>query len=98
VVIGELLGWGEVIYILSMPKGFSSVILSLMRMGTLHCEPLRHGTRMRWSWDVELCGAFRLLSLRFSRIGQHEEAMIWAGLKQVLEHQGRAFARAEDGV
>ncbi len=72
-------------------------------------EPVPAGTRMRWSWHVEPRGLFKLLTPIVARIGQRQEAAIWANLKQCLERprphhrssreQPRAvFCRQQDGV
>jgi hypothetical protein len=55
--------------------------------GMLTFDPVPGGTRMRWSWEVDLRGVFKLLTPLFGRVGQREEATIWAGLKQLLERQ-----------
>jgi hypothetical protein len=55
--------------------------------GTLTFDPVPGGTRMRWSWQLEPLGIFRLLTPLIGRLGQRQEATIWAGLKQLLERQ-----------
>jgi hypothetical protein len=41
---------------------------------------------MRWSGDVHLKGAFRLLRPFITRAGIRQEQRIWQNLKQLLEH------------
>lgn len=62
--------------------------------GTLSFEPVPGGTRMRWSWRLEPCGVFKLLTPLVERIGQRQEARIWTSLKQLLERQETALAHA----
>jgi hypothetical protein len=50
------------------------------------------GTRMRWSWNMRLRGAMRILSPVVRAIGPRWEHRNWAGLKQLME--GRREARA----
>ena len=42
---------------------------------------------MRWSWQLEPRGVFTLLIPLIGRVGQRQEATIWASLKQLLEAQ-----------
>jgi hypothetical protein len=62
--------------------------------GTLTFDAVPGGTRMRWSWQLEPCGVFRLLTPLIGRMGQRREATIWAGLKQLLERQETPLAHA----
>jgi hypothetical protein len=52
---------------------------------------------MRWSWQLEPCGVFRLLTLLIGWMGRRQEATIWAGLKQLLERQETAVPSLLDG-
>ncbi len=54
-------------------------------LGSLTFEPHESGTRMRWSWDIEPRGGFKLLAPIVARIGERQEAAIWASLKRYLE-------------
>ncbi len=64
--------------------------------GTMTFEPVSAGTRMRWSWDVEPKGFFRLLAPLVARMGRHQEEVIWANLKRFLESRsGRAQSRSD---
>jgi len=56
--------------------------------GTLTFEPVRGGTRMRWSWDVRPVGLLRLMSPIVGAIGRRQEQRVWGGLKRLLEAQG----------
>jgi hypothetical protein len=62
--------------------------------GTLTFDPVPEGTRMRWSWHMEPCGAFKVLTPLVARIGQRQEARIWASLKQLLERRETPLAHA----
>lgn len=53
--------------------------------GTLTFAPVDGGTRMRWSWDMRLRGAMRVLSPLLRAIGPRWEYRNWAGLKKYLE-------------
>ena len=52
---------------------------------TLTFEPAASGTRMRWSGQVRLKKAFKLLGPLIAWRGRHQEQRIWASLKQHLE-------------
>jgi hypothetical protein len=66
----------------------SATHLSTMEIrGTLAFDPVPEGTRMRWSWDVEPRGIFKLMTPLVARVGRRQEATIWAGLKRYLEEQ-----------
>jgi uncharacterized protein YndB with AHSA1/START domain len=54
--------------------------------GAVTFEPGPGGTRMRWSWELQPKGVFRLLGPVIARIGRQQEAQIWAGLKQYMEN------------
>lgn len=53
--------------------------------GTLTFDPVPEGTSMRWSWNLQPDGFFRLLSPLVALIGRRQEQSIWAGLKHHLE-------------
>ena len=55
--------------------------------GTLTFTQVEGGTRMRWSWDMRLRGAIRVLSPLLSAIGPRWEYRNWAGLKQFMENR-----------
>lgn len=55
--------------------------------GTLTFAPVEDGTRMRWSWDMRLRGAARVLSPLLRAIGPRWEYRNWAGLKQFMENR-----------
>ena len=58
--------------------------------GAVTFEPGPGGTRMRWSWELQPKGVFRLLGPVIARIGRRQEAQIWAGLKQYMESTAAA--------
>ena len=64
--------------------------------GSLTFDPMPGGTRMRWSWEIQLRGAFRLMGPLAMIIGRRQERAIWAGLKRVLEEQPTAANIARD--
>ena len=55
--------------------------------GTLTFAQVEGGTRLRWSWDMRLRGAMRVLSPLLSAIGPRWEYRNWAGLKQFMENR-----------
>jgi hypothetical protein len=55
--------------------------------GTLTFEPAPEGTLMRWLWEVEPRGVFKLMGPLIARMGQRQEETIWASLKRYLEGQ-----------
>jgi hypothetical protein len=55
--------------------------------GTLIFAQVEGGTRMRWSWDMRLRGARRVLSPLLSAIGPRWEYRNWAGLKKFMENR-----------
>jgi len=57
--------------------------------GTLTFAPADGGTRMRWSWDMRLLGAARVLSPVLRAIGPRWEHRNWVGLKQFMENGPR---------
>lgn len=52
--------------------------------GALTFDPVPEGTRMRWSWEVQPHGVFKVLMPVITLMGRREEA-VWAGLKRFLE-------------
>lgn len=57
--------------------------------GDLAFEPDPSGTRMRWRWDLESHGMSQVLGPLVRIIGERQERTIWAGLKRLLEAEGR---------
>jgi|SRR5579875_1982934 len=55
--------------------------------GALTFERVPEGTRMRWSWELEPWGFFRLLAPLVNQIGVRQEHRIWSSLKLLLESQ-----------
>ena len=53
--------------------------------GAVTFEPDPGGTRMRWSWELQPKGVFRLMGPVIARIGRQQEAEIWASLKRYME-------------
>jgi hypothetical protein len=53
--------------------------------GALTFDPVAGGTRMRWSWELQLRGVLRLVSPLVARIGRGQERRIWTDLKGLLE-------------
>jgi uncharacterized protein YndB with AHSA1/START domain len=60
--------------------------------GTLTFDQADGGTRMRWSWDMKLRGAVRVLSPVVRAIGPRWEHRNWAGLKHYMESGREAQA------
>ena len=54
--------------------------------GTLTFDPVPEGTLMRWFWELEPHGVFKLATPLLPRMGRRQEQAIWAGLKRLLEH------------
>ena len=48
-------------------------------------EPVREGTRMRWSGEIEPHGMLKLMGPLVAWLGRRQELRIWTGLKGVLE-------------
>ena len=66
----------------------SSTHLSAMDIrGTLTFDPVAEGTRMRWWWELEPRGVFKLMTPMVARMGRSQEETIWANLKDYLEGQ-----------
>jgi hypothetical protein len=53
--------------------------------GTLTFTQADGGRRLRWSWEMRLRGALRVLSPLMRAIGPRWEYRNWAGLKQFME-------------
>ncbi len=69
----------------------SSTHLSAMEIrGGQSFEPVPEGIRMRWSWELEPHGLFKLLTPLIARIGRRQEETTWASLRQLLEAQATA--------
>jgi hypothetical protein len=54
--------------------------------GAVTFAPDPAGTRMRWSWELQPKGVFKLLTPVIGRMGRRQEERIWAGLKRYLEN------------
>ena len=66
----------------------SSTHLSAMEIdGTLTFDAVPGGTRMRWSWELETRGLFKLMAPIVARMGRRQEKTIWTNLKHLLEEQ-----------
>ena len=52
---------------------------------TLTFEPVREGTRMRWSGEIEPHGMLKLMGPLVAWMGRRQELRIWTGLKGLLE-------------
>ena len=73
----------------------SSTHMSAMDIrGTLTFEPVPEGTLMRWLWEMEPRGIFKLMAPMIARMGQRQEETIWAGLKRFLEEQETSLSHA----
>jgi uncharacterized protein YndB with AHSA1/START domain len=55
---------------------------------TLTFEPVREGTRMRWSGEIEPHGMLKLMGPIVAWMGRRQEVRIWTGLKGLLEGNG----------
>jgi hypothetical protein len=66
----------------------SSTHMSAMDVrGSLTFDPVPEGTRMRWSWELEPRGLFKLMTPVVARTGRRQEQAIWASLKRFLDAQ-----------
>ena len=52
---------------------------------TLTFAPVREGTRMRWSGEIEPHGMLKLIGPLVAWMGRRQELRIWTGLKALLE-------------
>lgn len=57
--------------------------------GTLRLTPVHGGTSLRWSWDLRLRGAMRILSPLVGVLGPRWERRNWVGLKEFMESGSR---------
>jgi hypothetical protein len=53
--------------------------------GTLLFEAQGQSTRMKWLWNIEPRGFYKLLGPIVRRFGERQELAIWTGLKKVME-------------
>jgi uncharacterized membrane protein len=53
--------------------------------GTLLFEPQGQNTKMKWLWNIEPRGFYKLLGPIVRRMGERQELAIWTGLKKVME-------------
>ena len=53
--------------------------------GVLTFESIPGATRMRWFWDLEPRGFYKMLGPLIRRIGERQELRIWSELKTVME-------------
>ena len=68
------------------PKLFTTTAMGQANIGyLLRFGPAAAGTRMRWSGQARLKGAYRLLGPVITWLGIRQERRIWASLKQHLE-------------
>jgi Polyketide cyclase / dehydrase and lipid transport len=65
--------------------GSRSRTWAMLSEGELTFEPEGSGTRMRWSWDVQVRGPLRLADALVARMGDRQERRIWENLKALLE-------------
>jgi hypothetical protein len=66
----------------------STQLASMEIPGALVFDPVPGGTRMRWAWDVEPSGVFRLMRPLVAWMGRRQEQTIWSNLKRLLEAGG----------
>ncbi len=52
---------------------------------TLTFKPVREGTRMRWSGEIQPHGMVKLMGPLVAWLGRRQELRIWTGLKGLLE-------------
>jgi uncharacterized protein YndB with AHSA1/START domain len=65
----------------------STHMSSMDTQGDLTFDPVPGGTLMRWSWEVEPRGVFRVMMPLVARMGRRQEQRIWTSLKHLLEGQ-----------
>ena len=53
--------------------------------GGLRLERQGRGTRMSWSWRLDLSGPLRVLGPVVAAVGNRRERAVWAGLRRALE-------------
>ena len=61
--------------------------LAMLTEGELTFEPEGSGTRMRWSWDVQVRGPLRLADPFIALLGDRQERRNWRSLKAILEEE-----------
>ena len=72
----------------------SSTSLAMMNVhGALTFDPVRDGTLMHWSWDLEPHGLLKLVTPLIVLQGRRQEKEVWTGLKRLLE-TGLAIRRS----
>jgi carbon monoxide dehydrogenase subunit G len=86
IVMGRPLGIAIQYTACERPRRLASIQMAATEIqGTLSFDPVAGGTRMRWSWDMQLRGLFRLLTPVIASTGRRQERATWAGLKQFME-------------
>jgi hypothetical protein len=65
----------------------STHMSSMDTQGGLTFDSVPGGTLMRWSWEVEPRGVFRVMMPLVARMGRRQEQRIWTSLKHLLEGQ-----------
>jgi carbon monoxide dehydrogenase subunit G len=71
--------------------GSISAVGQMRTTGGLSLEPADVGTRLSWSWTIELHGLMRLAAPLVSWMGRRQERAIWGRLKAVLESSEQPF-------
>ena len=66
---------------------------AMLTEGELTFEPDGSGTRMRWSWDVQVRGPLRVADALVARLGDRQERRIWENLKTLLEEDEPGAAK-----
>jgi len=69
----------------SLPQGGKG--RSLLTAGSLTFDRVAEGTRMRWSWQVEVPATMKPLAPLVAWMGRRQERRVWGSLKQLLEEQ-----------
>lgn len=71
------------------PKQLASTthLANMEIAGVLLFEPIPAGTRMKWRWDLEPRGFYKLIAPLVRHMGERQERAIWTGLKRLLEGQ-----------
>ncbi len=67
--------------------GSRSHTRTMLTEGELTFEPDGSGTRLRWSWDVQVRGPLRLADALVARLGDRQERRIWGNLRALLEEE-----------
>ncbi len=65
--------------------GSRSYTRAMMTEGELTFAPDGSGTRMHWSWEVQVRGPLRLADALVARLGDLQERQTWGNLKKLLE-------------